>query len=112
VLLLYIITLHCFYYLNPGLTEEDQELVTLSPPSAYVSSSVQTSSVEFTGASSSLGQAGCSRSPSQENTGQMMPSRVLIASSVFVFYFSHSLKPCPMGLGAITHIVKVLLWEQ
>jgi hypothetical protein len=42
----------------------------------------------------------------------MMPSRVLIASGVFVFYFSHSCKPCPMGLGAITHIVKVLLWEQ
>jgi hypothetical protein len=68
--------LDCAYYLNAGLTEEDQELVALSAPSASGCSSVQTSSIEFTGASSSHGQAGCSGSPPQENTGQMVPSSV------------------------------------
>ncbi|GJN13976.1 hypothetical protein PR202_gb00742 [Eleusine coracana subsp. coracana] len=58
-----------------GLTEEDQELVTLPPPSASGSSSLQTSSIEFTGASLSLGEAGSSGS-SQENAGQMVPSSV------------------------------------
>ncbi|GJM88182.1 hypothetical protein PR202_ga04212 [Eleusine coracana subsp. coracana] len=58
-----------------GLTEEDQELVTLPPPSASGSSSLQTSSIEFTGASLSLGEAGSSGS-SQENAGLMVPSSV------------------------------------
>jgi len=59
-----------------GLSEEDQELVTLPPASAVDRLSVQTSSVASAGTNSSLGQADCSGSPSQENTGQMVPSHV------------------------------------
>jgi hypothetical protein len=59
-----------------GLSEEDQELVTLPPASAVDRLSVQNSSVASAGTNSSLGQADCSGSPSQENTGQMVPSHV------------------------------------
>jgi len=59
-----------------GLPEEGQELVSLPPPSAAGRPSVQTSSVELAGATSSLGQVDCSGSPSQENSGQMVPSNV------------------------------------
>ncbi|CAM0150864.1 unnamed protein product, partial [Urochloa decumbens] len=59
-----------------GLSEEDQELVTLPPASAAGRHSVQTSSPESAGTNSSLSQADNGASPSQENTGQMVPSHV------------------------------------
>jgi len=59
-----------------GLSEEGQELVTLPPALAAGRLSLQTSSVDSTGTNSSLGQADCSGSPSQENAGQMVPSHV------------------------------------
>lgn len=68
--------LNCVYYATAGLPEEGQELVSLPPPSAAGRPSVQTSSVELAGATSSLGQVDCSGSPSQENSGQMVPSNV------------------------------------
>jgi hypothetical protein len=46
--------LDCVYYLNAGLNEEGQDLVALAPPSASGCSFLQTSSIEFTGASSLL----------------------------------------------------------
>ena len=66
----------CVHYLNAGLSEEGQELVTLPPALAAGRLSFQTSSVDSTGTNSSLGQADCSGSPSQENAGQMVPSHV------------------------------------
>ncbi|CAN6221246.1 unnamed protein product [Urochloa humidicola] len=59
-----------------GLSEESQELVTLPPASAAGRHSVQTSSAESAGTNSSLRQADSGGCPSQENTGQMVPSHV------------------------------------
>ncbi|KAL6642035.1 hypothetical protein ACP70R_020216 [Stipagrostis hirtigluma subsp. patula] len=58
-----------------GLPDEGQELVTL-PPASVASASAQTSYIESAGTDSSLGQADHSGSPSQENSGHMVPSRV------------------------------------
>ncbi|CAL4911996.1 unnamed protein product [Urochloa decumbens] len=63
-----------------GLSEEGQELVTLPPASAAGRLSVQTSSAESAGTNSSHSQAQAEfvsgGSPSQVNTGQMVPSHV------------------------------------
>lgn len=59
-----------------GLPEEGQELVALPPASVVDRLSAQTSSAESAGTNSSLGQTGCSGSPSPESTGQMVPSHV------------------------------------
>ncbi|PVH37028.1 hypothetical protein PAHAL_6G225000 [Panicum hallii] len=51
--------------------------------------SVQTASVESAGTNSSLGQAGCGGSPSQENTSQMVPSHVFQNGASLFFRKTH-----------------------